>query len=822
MEMAAGHGDLTESIARISGQIQQTPTSELYFQRGKLRLENGNAMAALADFDRIPHDTIETAPLRAEALIKLGKHTLALKTLDRFLTTHPDASRCLVLRARTFAHLGDPASAIRDYQKALALTPKPEPDLVLEVSSALAKQNRFSEALQILDHSTPKPLPSLALAALDLETRAGDWNSALRRIETMRKSAARPEPWMARRASILAQAGRIDESRRAWNDLLQHIAKLPPAERDSHAMSLRASEAREALASLTNSAPIAQTTSCSTESTPSGTTTLILQSPAPIDPPAAALTRGPYLQLATPTSMIVRWRTDIAVTGRVNIGPTPASVSQSFDESISTTEHSVKLTGLTPDTTYFYSAGTANGILAGGDAEHTFTTPPVSGTAKNTRIWVLGDAGTNNINQRNVRDAFHTFTGSRVPDLCLLLGDNAYNSGLDTEYQAAVFNIYPTLLRKTPFWSCVGNHDTGQSTAFVDTFPYFDIFDFPKNGEAGGVPSGTEHYYSFDHGNIHFISLDSMTASRAPNGTMATWLADDLASTTATWIIAFFHHPPYTKGSHNSDAETELIEMRQNILPILESGGVDLVLNGHSHCYERSFLLDGHYGSSSTLTPAMKKNAGDGKPAGDGAYIKPLTGPRDHFGAVYTVAGSAGQATFGTMNHPAMCFSVLELGSVILDINGTRLDSTFLRDNGTIRDSYTILKQGEADSDADGMPDTYELAHGLDRNDPADAALDSDGDGTGNLTEYAFGRPASSPDVYTFTTTRNNEAGTATVTFPTVSGRTYRVWWSGTLLANDWHAGSPEIPGTGTDISWSDPAATGPCRFYRIEAQTTP
>lgn len=822
MEMAAGHGDLTESIARISGQIQQSPTSELYFQRGKLRLENGNAMAALADFDRIPHDTIETAPLRAEALIKLGKHTLALKTLDRFLTTHPDASRCLVLRARTFAHLGDPASAIRDYQKALALTPKPEPDLVLEVSSALAKQNRISEALQILDHSTPKPLPSLALAALDLETRAGDWNSALRRIETMRKSAVRPEPWMARRASILAQAGRIDESQRAWNDLLQHIAKLPPAERDSHAMSLRASEAREALASLANSAPIAQTTSCFTESTPSGTTTLILQSPAPIDPPAAALTRGPYLQLATPTSMIVRWRTDIGVTGRVNIGPTPGSVSQSFDESISTTEHSVNLTGLSPDTTYFYSVGTANGILAGGDAEYVFTTPPVSGTAKNTRIWVLGDAGTNNINQRNVRDAFQTFTGSRVPDLCLLLGDNAYNSGLDTEYQAAVFNTYTTLLRKTPFWSCVGNHDTGQSTAFVDTFPYFGIFDFPKNGEAGGVPSGTEHYYSFDHGNIHFISLDSMTANRAPNGTMATWLADDLASTTATWIIAFFHHPPYTKGSHNSDAETELIEMRQNILPILENGGVDLVLNGHSHCYERSFLLDGHYGPSSTLTPAMKKNAGDGKPAGDGAYIKPLTGPRDHFGAVYNVAGSAGQATSGTMNHPAMCFSALELGSVILDVNGTRLDSTFLRDNGTIRDTYTILKQGEADSDADGMPDTYELAHGLDRNDPADAALDSDRDGTNNLTEYAFGRPASSPDVYTFTTTRNNEAGTATVTFPTVTGRTYRVWWSGTLLANDWHAGSPEIPGTGADVSWMDPGATGPCRFYRIEAQTTP
>ena len=46
--------------------------------------------------------------------------------------------------------------------------------------------------------------------------------------------------------------------------------------------------------------------------------------------------------------------------------------------------------------------------------------------------------------------------------------------------------------------------------------------------------------------------------------------------------------------------------------------------------------------------PAMKKNAGDGRPLGNGAYIKPLTGPRDHFGAVYAVAGSSGQATSWT------------------------------------------------------------------------------------------------------------------------------------------------------------------------------
>ena len=94
------------------------------------------------------------------------------------------------------------------------------------------------------------------------------------------------------------------------------------------------------------------------------------------------------------------------------------------------------------------------------------------------------------------------------------------------------------------------------------TIPYFQIFNIPTDGSAGGVASGTEKYYSFDYGRIHFICLDSMTSSRAPGSPMLTWLEQDLGATTQDWIIVFFHHPPYTKGSHNSDTETQLIEMR--------------------------------------------------------------------------------------------------------------------------------------------------------------------------------------------------------------------------------------------------------------------
>src|SRR5437588_12434637 len=110
--------------------------------------------------------------------------------------------------------------------------------------------------------------------------------------------------------------------------------------------------------------------------------------------------------------------------------------------------------------------------------------------------------------------------------------------------------------------------------------------------------------------------------------------------------------------------------MRQNAVPILENFGVDLVLSGHSHAYERSFLIDGHYGLSTTFTAAMKKNGGSGQADGTGAYTKPAYSMSPHAGAVYVVAGTAAKLGGGTLNHPAMYTSQSVLGSLVLDIQG--------------------------------------------------------------------------------------------------------------------------------------------------------
>jgi len=400
--------------------------------------------------------------------------------------------------------------------------------------------------------------------------------------------------------------------------------------------------------------------------------------------------RGPWLQSPTTTNIIVKWRTDASVVGRVRYGLSPGNLSSTVTASSAATDHRIELRNLQPATRYYYSIGTTGGALLAGE-DYSFTTAPLPGTRQKVRFWALGDCGTANANQFNVRDAFHRCTGANPVDLILMLGDNAYNSGTDSEFQRAVFDTYPTTLRNTPLWSTIGNHETAQSSSPSSSIPYYSIFSLPRDGEAGGEASGTEDYYSFDHANIHFVCLDSMTSSRSATGTMANWLRNDLGGTTQEWIVAFWHHPPYTKGSHDSDDESELIQMRQNLLPILESHGVDLVLCGHSHAYERSHLIDGHYGSSWTLGSEMVLNGGGGRVDGAGAYLKP-TNPASNRGAIYVVAGSAGKISGGTLNHPAMFLSLNRLGSLLVEVDGDRLDAWFIRENGTTNDSFTIIK----------------------------------------------------------------------------------------------------------------------------------
>ena len=408
---------------------------------------------------------------------------------------------------------------------------------------------------------------------------------------------------------------------------------------------------------------------------------------------AAVITRGPYLQRGTATGIVVRWRTNVATDSRVSYGPRADALTQTAGDAVLTTEHVVALAGLAPDTDYAYAVGSSAGPLAGGDAAHRFRTLVAPGTPAVTRLWIVGDAGTGGAGARAVRDAYLDFAAGAPPALWLMLGDNAYPAGTDAQYQSGLFDVYQPLLIRSALWPTFGNHDGASADSATQGGPYYDIFSLPTAAQAGGVASGTEAYYAVDVGRIHIVCLDSFDSSRAPGGPMLTWLAADLAAASqADWAIAFWHHPPYSKGSHDSDLESELVQMRQNALPVLEAGGVDLVLSGHSHAYERSQLLDGHYGLSTTLQPAMVRDAGDGRVEGDGAYAKPAPGLAAHGGTVYVVAGSGAQTGGGALDHPAMAVSRNELGSLVLDVVGGTLSLRMLSDTGRLRDVFTMTK----------------------------------------------------------------------------------------------------------------------------------
>ncbi len=415
-----------------------------------------------------------------------------------------------------------------------------------------------------------------------------------------------------------------------------------------------------------------------------------------------SLVCGPYLHVATTTSIVVKWRTDVASPSRVNFGPAPGALTSFTDDAALTFDHEVTVTGLQPATTYFYSIGTPSLTLAGGDVSTYFRTNPLTGAQTPVRFWVTGDHGTGNDDQRHVRDAYLSHIGANTSQAWLWLGDNAYQSGTVHEFQYSNFkDMYEPVFRNTPLYAAPGNHDYYVGAdATTNTGPYYDLFAAPKNGQSGGVPSNTEAYYSYDVGNVHFVSLDSYDSPRSPTGAMATWLTNDLnyAQTRCEWIIAYWHHTPYSKGSNNSDdagdSDGILFDMREDILPILDNHGVDLLFYGHSHTYERSYLINGHYGLSTTFNAGtMGINMTSGRADGTGAYTKPGD-LAPNAGAVHVVCGVSGKKEpGGSLNHPVMYFSTAShLGSVVVDVTGTTMNARFINDVGTVIDHFDIVK----------------------------------------------------------------------------------------------------------------------------------
>jgi hypothetical protein len=306
------------------------------------------------------------------------------------------------------------------------------------------------------------------------------------------------------------------------------------------------------------------------------------------------LRRLPYLQDAQPTSVRVVWTvTDedewtLEYTADPDGDWNSVTPSEEFfptsrtEDPVEYTAMEAQLEGLDAGRTYCYRVLDGEEVVASGLS---FTTA-WKDESRPVRILAFGDSGNGSDEQKQVRDEFmnHEY------DIFLHLGDMAYGSGTFVEFEERMFEVYEQFLHGTVAWPTMGNHefktDGGQ--------PYLDVYYLP---EQAMQERDNERYYSFDYGNIHFVSLDSndfilglIFADRlVPEGSknevdMIDWLRADLAASDADWKIVFFHHPPYTSSVSRDPSGL----VRAVIMPELEAAGVDLVLSGHDHFYERS------------------------------------------------------------------------------------------------------------------------------------------------------------------------------------------------------------------------------------------
>ena len=149
---------------------------------------------------------------------------------------------------------------------------------------------------------------------------------------------------------------------------------------------------------------------------------------------AQTVERGPYLQVPTSGSMVIRWRTDVPTDSRVSYGASPGSLGTNVDDPALVTDHEVEVSGLTPNTQYFYSVGTTTTELAGNDADHSFRTSPSPGASQPIRFWALGDSGfadpmdcltSPECDAPAVRDAYLGFPGANDTDLNGILLDTS-------------------------------------------------------------------------------------------------------------------------------------------------------------------------------------------------------------------------------------------------------------------------------------------------------------------------------------------------------------------------------------------------------------
>lgn len=305
----------------------------------------------------------------------------------------------------------------------------------------------------------------------------------------------------------------------------------------------------------------------------------------------ANFTRGPFIQDVGTQSADILWRTPVPTTTVVEFGGTPA-LGRSQEDATLTTNHVASLTGLLPDTDCFYRVRSAAGTNEAVSPVYRFRTLRVTGDPS---FAVLGDSGSGWMSQLQVASNLAT---SSV-DLVLHTGDITYPTLNRAIVDTRCLSIYAPQMRSTPFFLTPGNHDLYAPDTLAT---YLETFRMPTNSA-----TGTMHFYSFDHGDAHFVSLYVPSLANfagqsayafQPGSVQMQWLTNDLAATSRPWRILLLHIPPFDSTFHrfddyNGNGRPDRLELQEWLLPVAAQFGVQAIFSGHAHCYQRFAPVNG-------------------------------------------------------------------------------------------------------------------------------------------------------------------------------------------------------------------------------------
>jgi UDP-2,3-diacylglucosamine pyrophosphatase LpxH len=311
---------------------------------------------------------------------------------------------------------------------------------------------------------------------------------------------------------------------------------------------------------------------------------------------------GPFLLKPGANEMVIVVDNASSVKATLTLHPEGRQWETQVFKSEKQKHHVFNLKTLLPDTKYCYRVTGSGGLDSG---EWRFHTLPKE--TQNYKLVAFGDIRSQPKRWKAVADLIH----KNESDALYLMGTGDYPS-YGASYKLWVDQVFTpgrTLLAEVPLWPAIGNHEATISKGKTNTKThYFRLFELP----------GNERWFRIDDALHTLIILDTNVAMD-PKSEQFAFLKQQLQSKRRLFTILVFHSPVYDSGGHSrlrkdgKAAEQSIRHARRYWAPMFEKYGVDLVLSGHNHLYERSKKRGVHYittggGGAPLYTPNKVKN----------------------------------------------------------------------------------------------------------------------------------------------------------------------------------------------------------------------